>query len=183
MPISVRSRRAIDERIAGLREKFGDFPLYDVTRVNDPEFFEEGCEFFEAGGRGGAGARVTDDDGRVLLIRHPETPDQWSLPGGGHEPGESFVETAQREVWEETGVDCDVTGVWAATRKRYVHAEEPARRGYLLSVFFTATQSGGDAGLYPERWDDDGEEVLAVDWFSEPPSNAAAVVSDPVAPE
>ena len=180
MPVSVRSRRAVDRRIERLREQYGEFPLHQVTVENDPEFFEHGREFFEAGGRGGAGARVTDADGQLLLIRHPNAPDTWTFPGGGHEPGETFAETARREVWEETGVDCDVTGVWQAVRKRFVHANDPERRGYLLSVFFTAEYGGGEAGRYPERWDDDAEEeILGVSWFENPPENAWAFITDP----
>nr|WP_272904774.1 NUDIX domain-containing protein [Halobacterium sp. TGN-42-S1] len=146
--------------------------------------FAHGQTFFDAGGRGGAGARVTDDDGRLLLIRHPRAPETWTLPAGGHEPGESFAETAVREVWEETGVECELTGVWQAKRRRFVHREDPERRGYLLSVFFTAEYVGGDAGRYPERWDDDAdEEILAVEWFENPPENTAGFVTDPDVPE
>jgi ADP-ribose pyrophosphatase YjhB (NUDIX family) len=178
VPISVRSRREVDRRIDALRERYGDFPLHEETVENDPEFFEHGQEFFEAGGRGSAGARVTDDD-RVLLIRHPNAPDTWTFPGGGHEPGEAFAETARREVWEETGVECEITGVWQVVRKRFVHANDPERRGYLLSVFFTAEYAGGEAGRYPERWDDDAdEEILGVSWFEDPPENAWAFVTD-----
>lgn len=181
MPISVRSRRVVDERIDALREAFGDFPVHETTRVNDPGFFEEGRGYFEAGGRGGAGARVTDEEGRVLLIRHPERPDTWVLPGGAHEPDETLRETAVREVWEETGVECEVTGVWQATRKRFVRGDDPATRGYLLEVFFRATASGGSVGRHPERWEDH-EEILDVDWFAEPPTDAAGFVSDPGTP-
>jgi 8-oxo-dGTP diphosphatase len=42
-------------------------------------------------------------DGRVLLI-HRDRYDDWSLPKGKLEPGESFEEAALREVEEETGV-------------------------------------------------------------------------------
>lgn len=181
-PISVRSRRAVDQRLDRLRDAHGPFPFHTETVENDPALFAHGREFFEAGGRGGAGARVTDDEGRVLLIRHPRDPDQWVLPGGGHEPGETFAETAVREVWEEAGVECEITGVWQAKRRRFVHREDPERRGYLLSVFFTAEYAGGEAGRYPERWDDD-EEILEVAWFDDPPENAAGFVTDPGVPE
>lgn len=181
-PISVRSRRAVDQRLDRLRDAHGPFPFHTETVENDPALFAHGQEFFEAGGRGGAGARVTDDEGRVLLIRHPRDPDQWVLPGGGHEPGETFAETAVREVWEEAGVECEITGVWQAKRRRFVHREDPERRGYLLSVFFTAEYAGGEAGRYPERWEDD-EEILEVAWFDDPPENAAGFVTDPDVPE
>jgi 8-oxo-dGTP pyrophosphatase MutT (NUDIX family) len=51
---------------------------------------------------------LVDDDGRVLLFRggdpaQPEAGHWWFTPGGGAEAGESLVETARREVQEETG--------------------------------------------------------------------------------
>jgi 8-oxo-dGTP diphosphatase len=42
-------------------------------------------------------------DGRVLLI-HRERYDDWSLPKGKLEPGESWEDAAVREVEEETGI-------------------------------------------------------------------------------
>jgi 8-oxo-dGTP pyrophosphatase MutT (NUDIX family) len=53
---------------------------------------------------------LLDDDGRVLLFRTldpsmPEIGEWWELPGGGLEPGESYAETAVREIHEETGFD------------------------------------------------------------------------------
>ena len=180
-PLSLRTRRTIDDWIDGLREQYGEFPVVDVTRLNDPDFFEQGVDLFESGVRGAAGARVADDDDRLLLIRDDRDPETWVLPGGGHEPGETFPETAEREVWEETGVDCELTGVWRAVRKRFVRRDDPQRRGYLLEVFFTADAVGGEATVDPERLDD-GENVLEVEWFDEVPENAIPVVDDQTAP-
>ncbi|MFC9918998.1 NUDIX hydrolase [Agromyces binzhouensis] len=47
-----------------------------------------------------AGAVITDDDGRVLLVRRGAAPQRgrWSVPGGRLEPGESFADAAAREV-------------------------------------------------------------------------------------
>lgn len=173
-PLSTRSRRAVDDRLHRLRDRFGSFPVETVTVENDREFFEHGIEIFEAGVRGAAGGWIFDDDGRVLFIRHPNIPDVWTTPGGGHEPGESFVETARREVWEETGVRGEVVDVWSATRKRFVLESNPERRGYLLEVSFDIRYVDGEAGRYPERWDDSqDEEILAVRWFSSPPDVVA----------
>lgn len=180
LPFAVRSRRAADATLTDLEVEFGEFPVVEYTDVNDPDYFEHGVDIFEAGHRGAAGARVTDDDGRVLLIREPRLPETWVMPGGGNEAGESFPETARREVWEEAGVDCELTGVWRAMRKRFVHRDDPQRRGYLLEVFFTADHVGGDAGTYPERWDESEDEaVLSVRWFDEVPAAAMDVVTDP----
>ena len=180
-PLSLRTRRAVDDRLDTLRERFGAFPVVDVTRLNEPGFFEDGVEMFERGQRGAAGARVTDDDGCVLLLRDGRDPETWVLPGGGHEPGETFPETARREVREETGVDCEITGVWRAVRKRFVRRDDPQRRGYLLEVFFVADAVGGAAGVDPERLDD-GEKVLDVRWFEDVPTDVIPVVTDPTAP-
>jgi ADP-ribose pyrophosphatase YjhB (NUDIX family) len=55
-------------------------------------------------------AVVTDDQDRIVLIRRRDN-DLWALPGGGMELGESIVDTAVREVKEETGLDVEVTGL------------------------------------------------------------------------
>lgn len=182
-PLSLRTRRTAEARLDALRAEFGEFPVLQVTRINDPEFFEHGVDYFEAGHRGAAGGRVTDDEGRILLIREARAPERWVLPGGGHEPGETFAETAEREVWEEAGVDCETTGVWRAVLKRFVREDDPARRGYLVELFFTAEPVGGEAAVHPERWDESAdEEVLEARWFEEIPENAIPVVSEPTAP-
>ncbi len=60
----------------------------------------------------GASAAIFDADGRVLLVKRGKAPlaDLWSLPGGHIEPGESSMETARREVSEETGLDPAIAG-------------------------------------------------------------------------
>ena len=50
----------------------------------------------------GAAAFIVDAEGRVLLVKHTYGRLNWELPGGGGEVGESPVETAVREVKEET---------------------------------------------------------------------------------
>jgi 8-oxo-dGTP diphosphatase len=44
-------------------------------------------------------------DGRVAVVHRPRY-DDWSLPKGKLDPGESFEEAALREVEEETGLRC-----------------------------------------------------------------------------
>ncbi len=54
-----------------------------------------------------AGGGVIIRDGRVLLIHRPRY-DDWSVPKGKLEPGESWQTGALREVEEETGLRCKV---------------------------------------------------------------------------
>jgi 8-oxo-dGTP diphosphatase len=53
-----------------------------------------------------AGAVVTRDDGRILVIQRGRDPSRgrWSIPGGRLEPGEDRAAAALREVREETGL-------------------------------------------------------------------------------
>ena len=52
-----------------------------------------------------AAGGVVARDGRVLLVHRPRY-DDWTLPKGKLDPGESFEEAALREVEEETGLRC-----------------------------------------------------------------------------
>jgi 8-oxo-dGTP pyrophosphatase MutT (NUDIX family) len=54
---------------------------------------------------GGVVWRRSGPDLEVLLIHRPRY-DDWSLPKGKADPGEDDVDTAAREVAEETGLDC-----------------------------------------------------------------------------
>lgn len=53
---------------------------------------------------------VTDDNGRILLIRRTDN-DLYALPGGAIDLGESLTQAAVRETREETGIDVEVTGL------------------------------------------------------------------------
>ena len=52
----------------------------------------------------GAAAFIVNEEGRVLLVKHTYEHLNWELPGGAGEANESPVETAIREVKEETGL-------------------------------------------------------------------------------
>ena len=53
---------------------------------------------------------VTNDAGEILLIRRTDN-DNWALPGGAVDLGESLTQAGVRETKEETGIDCEITGL------------------------------------------------------------------------
>lgn len=65
---------------------------------------------------------LADASGRVLLfhvVTAEEAPDGWwELPGGGIDPGESYLEAAVREISEETGLTLDPAQVSPPTWRR-----------------------------------------------------------------
>jgi 8-oxo-dGTP diphosphatase len=63
------------------------------------------------------------EHGRQLLIIHRQRYDDWSLPKGKLEPGESWSEAARREVSEETGYA--VTFQEFAGVTTYYHGRRP----------------------------------------------------------
>jgi 8-oxo-dGTP pyrophosphatase MutT (NUDIX family) len=52
---------------------------------------------------------VTDQDGRVLILKRDETSHSkgsWCLPGGKVDYGETVVQAAAKELYEETSLKC-----------------------------------------------------------------------------
>jgi len=53
---------------------------------------------------------VVNDAGQILLIKRSDN-DNWALPGGAIDLGESMTHAAVRETNEETGIDCEIVGL------------------------------------------------------------------------
>lgn len=53
---------------------------------------------------------VTNKAGDILLIRRTDN-NNWALPGGAIDLGESLTQAAIRETREETGITCEITGL------------------------------------------------------------------------
>lgn len=112
----------------------------------------------------GVGAAVTDADGRVLLVHQR---DQWLLPGGMLEPGESHAEGAAREVEEETGIPVAVTGLGAIVEQTFQNRETGETFEFAFAAFRAApehTRLTDDPGLADE-------DIGAVAWHETVPED------------
>jgi len=103
-------------------------------------------------------AVVPDDEGRVCLVRD-EKRDQWTLPMGRIEPGESVRAAVRREVREEAGLvvgDVELAGVYTDPATQVFDTPEGPRQ--FLTHAFRCEWVDGDPAP-------DGEETTAVDFF------------------
>jgi ADP-ribose pyrophosphatase YjhB (NUDIX family) len=53
---------------------------------------------------------VVNDAGEILMIRRTDN-DNWAVPGGAIDLGESVAQAAVRETREESGIECEITGI------------------------------------------------------------------------
>jgi ADP-ribose pyrophosphatase YjhB (NUDIX family) len=102
-------------------------------------------------------AIVPDRQGRILLIRRTDN-NYWSIPGGGVEPGESLRDAVAREVSEETGIDCEVTGLAGIySDPQHVAAYDDGEVRQEFSICFITCLLGGTI-----RTSDESSEVKFV---------------------
>jgi ADP-ribose pyrophosphatase YjhB (NUDIX family) len=53
---------------------------------------------------------VVNTDDSILMIRRSDN-GNWAVPGGAIDLGESVAQAAVRETLEESGIECEVTGI------------------------------------------------------------------------
>lgn len=80
-----------------------------------------------------AAGGVVMRDGQVLIVHRPRY-DDWTLPKGKLDPGESFEDGALREVWEETGLTCSLLDELPSTEYRDNKDRPKIVRYWLMEV-------------------------------------------------
>ena len=89
-------------------------------------------------------AAVRNAQGELLLIERTDN-GLWALPGGAQDIGESVVQAARREVYEETGIDVEVTGLSGIySDPRHVIAYDDGEVRQEFSLCFHAKTVGGE---------------------------------------
>ena len=89
-------------------------------------------------------AAVRNAQGELLLIKRSDN-GLWALPGGGQDIGESVVQAARREVYEETGVDVEITGLSGIySDPRHVIAYDDGEVRQEFSLCFHAKPVSGE---------------------------------------
>jgi 8-oxo-dGTP pyrophosphatase MutT (NUDIX family) len=107
----------------------------------------------------GACVMIRDAGGRVLLHRRADS-GAWDLIGGSMEPGETFEQTARREVHEEIGVtlgELELVEVYAGDA--FFHTYPNGDQVYHVGVAFQARGMRSQPRL-------DYHEVVEIEYFS-----------------
>jgi 8-oxo-dGTP diphosphatase len=108
-----------------------------------------------------AAGGVVVRDGRVAVVHRPKY-DDWSLPKGKLDPGETWEQAALREVREETGLPCRLLDELPSV----AYADN---RGRPKTVRYWRMEPVGEAGGL------DGSEVDELRWLL--PAEAAALLT------
>ena len=116
--------------------------------VLDPELLDPDGDI-EVWGAGVIACEKGSAGDEVLVVYRPDR-DDWSLPKGKVDPGETLAECARRELLEETGYDCELGPPVGLVRYR-----DAAGRAKAV-VYFLADVTGGEfranTEVSEERW-------------------------------
>ena len=151
-------RRHADRVVSELLAEYGRADCIRRRWPCEPDSYDRLRETYgSVGVVGGAGALVTDADGRVLLIRYGGD-GEWSDPGTERRPGESLSSCAARAVREDAGVTCVVEDL---AQIHLLYADDGTGRPPVPRPFalFTASHESGEARPV-------GSDVEAVQWWS-----------------
>lgn len=94
-----------------------------------------------------AGCIIKDSEGKILLLhRNTSKRNQWEIPGGKIDDGESPEQTAKREVMEELGINVEIINKLG--QKEFL--EDEFTMDY---IWFNAKIVSGEPKLLEENFD------------------------------
>jgi 8-oxo-dGTP diphosphatase len=103
------------------------------------------------------GALLTDDRGRLLLVRRARDPyaGSWDVPGGFLEEAEHPLDALRRELREETGLAVE-PGEFVGVRLD--HYGDGPDAPTTLNLYWTARVTGGEPRA--------GDDAVEIRWFA-----------------
>ncbi|KPM47481.1 NUDIX hydrolase [Jiulongibacter sediminis] len=102
-----------------------------------------------------AGGVVLNDEGEILMIYRRN---KWDLPKGKAEKGETIIETAEREVEEECGIEVKVIDDYFVSYHTYTHKNERVlKRTYWYKMSLIS-----DDNMQPQL----EEEIEEIRWMN-----------------
>ncbi len=106
-----------------------------------------------------AGVILVDSKGRILLQLRGDD-NNWCIPGGALEIGESVETAAMREVFEETGIivnDMKLFNIYSGNEQYHIYPD--GNEFYFVSTVFISSKFHGDICV-------DGVESKELKFFS-----------------
>lgn len=97
---------------------------------------------------------VIKKDNKYLLVQEAQEKcrGKWNIPAGHLDSNESVFEGAKREIFEESGLEVELTGI-ALIGNRVMEDDE------LLGLVFSTEITGGEIKINPR-------EILDIKWFT-----------------
>ena len=111
---------------------------------------------------GGILLRSASNGALEVAVVHRPRYDDWSLPKGKLEPGETFEEAAVREVAEETGFRCRIDGDAGTVRYRDRRGRPKLVRYFLMRPLDGAFAPGHEVDEL--RWLEPAEAVRTLSY-------------------
>jgi ADP-ribose pyrophosphatase YjhB (NUDIX family) len=190
-PVTHHNREDVDRRLARLGGEYDPLVEHE-TETLAPEDFDPFAEHAAEGYTGGGYAWVVREEPKELSESMPDVDEAyprvllglgrgdfgWGPAGGGreseatgasnpsgtsHESDESYEDAAEREVREETGVECEVLDCRRVRRVTF-HREGTEDVIHTLWVYFVARETGGSIDVQES-------ELNGAAWFHDLPED------------
>ena len=87
------------------------------------------------------GVLIYNEKGEIFLVHSDKWNGVWHIPGGHIELGESSIETAKREIMEETGLEID--NVEFSNWQDAIYPKDFFKKKHFIFLDFFAKKSGG----------------------------------------